>query len=159
MVNKPKQIGTAGETGVTRAARRLGFPMADRQPLRGNQDTGDVDLCPGIIVSVKAGAAAKNASLAQIQSWWVELLGMRDRSNAQIGLLVVARRGYAPARAEHWRCFIDAGGLVAGFVEEPMHHLVRTGLDSVTVEAQLGQILTLLRLQGWGEPIEQEIPA
>lgn len=159
MVNKPKNIGTAGETGTVRAARRLGFPMADRQPLRGNQDTGDVDLCPGVIVSVKAGAAAKNASLAQIQTWWAETVVMRERANAEIGLLVIARRGYAPARAEHWRCFIDLSTVAVSFRDQPLTPTQAAILDLLSVEAPLNLILTLLRLQGWGEPIEQEITA
>jgi hypothetical protein len=133
MVNKPKNIGTAGETGVVRAAQRLGFPMADRQPLRGVNDTGDATLVPGVIVSVKAGKAAKTASIAQVEQWWDEAVGMRVRATADVVLLVVARNGYAPARAEYWRCFIEMNGLV--------------------VEAPFGQVLGLLRQQGWGEPI------
>ena len=34
--------------------RDHGFPQADRQPLRGNRDAGDLDLAPGVVVEVKA---------------------------------------------------------------------------------------------------------
>jgi hypothetical protein len=137
MTNKPKAIGTAGETGVVRAAKRLGFPHADRQPLRGNQDEGDATLVPGVIVSVKAGKAAKTASIALVEQWWDETVGMRERAKADVALLVVARNGYAPARAEYWRCFIEMDGLV--------------------VEAPFEKILLLLRRKGWGQPVEQLI--
>jgi hypothetical protein len=145
MTNRPKQIGTAGESGFVKAARRLGFPGADRQPLRGNRDTGDAILVPGltagIIASVKAGAMAKNASLAEIDAWWVATAVMRELAGARIGLLVVARRGYAPARAEAWRCFFDA----AEVLEHPR---------PLRLEAPVEAVLAELRRLGWGDPIE-----
>jgi hypothetical protein len=145
MTNRPKQIGTAGESGFVRAARRLGFPGADRQPLRGNRDTGDAILVPGltagIIASVKAGAMAKNASLAEIDAWWTATAVMRELAGARIGLLVIARRGYAPARAEVWRCFFDA----ADVLEHPR---------SLRLEAPVEAVLGELRRLGWGDPIE-----
>lgn len=150
MVNKPKAIGTSGETGLVRAARRLGFPGADRQPLRGNRDTGDALLVPGltagIIVSVKAGAMAKNASLADIDAWWKATQAMRILAGAKIGLLVVARRGYAPERAEFWRCFLDAS--------EVLDHPY-----SLRLEAPVHVALEELRRQGWGEPLDGEAVA
>jgi hypothetical protein len=145
MVNRPKQIGTAGESGFVRAARGLGFPGADRQPLRGNRDTGDAALVPGltagIIVSVKAGAMAKNASQVDIDAWWAATETMRDLAGARIGLLVVARRGYAPARAEAWRCFFDA----ADVLEHPRR---------LRLEAPVADVLAELRALGWGDPIK-----
>lgn len=134
MVNKPKAIGTAGESGVVKAAQRLGFPMADRQPLRGANDQGDATLLPGVIVSVKAGKAAKTASIAQVEQWWDEARGMAVRAEAEVVLLVVARNGYAPARAEFWRCFFE--------------------MDGLTVEAPFGRVLRLLRRWGYGAPLE-----
>lgn len=150
MVNKPKAIGTAGESGVVRAARLLGFPGADRQPLRGNQDTGDAALVPGltagVIVSVKAGAMAKNASVADVYGWWAATVEMRERAGAAVGLLVVARRGYAPARAEAWRCFFDTSELIDG--ARPM-----------VVEASLSVVLLALRAAGYGDPLDDEANA
>lgn len=149
MTNRPKQIGTSGETGFVRAARRLGFPGADRQPLRGNRDTGDATLVPGltagIIASVKAGAMAKNASLADIDGWWNATVAMRDLAGAQIGLLVIARRGYAPARAEAWRCFFDAADVWpdCGGHRHPLR-----------LEAPVDVVLAELRAQGWGDPLD-----
>jgi hypothetical protein len=145
VTNKPKAIGTSGESGFVKAAQRLGFPGADRQPLRGNRDTGDAILVPGltagVIASVKAGAMAKNASLADIDGWWKATEVMRDRAGAKIGLLVVARRGYAPARAESWRCIFDA----ADVLEHPV---------SLRLEAPVAVVLAEMRRQGWGSPLE-----
>lgn len=145
MVNRPKQVGTSAETGLVRACRRLGFPGADRQPLRGDRDTGDAYLVPGltagIIASVKAGAMAKTASLFEVDMWWAQTCAMRDRAGAKIGLLVLARKGYAPARAEGWRCIFDA----ADVLDHPV---------SLALEAPVSVVLAELRRQGWGEPLQ-----
>ena len=51
-MNKPKRIGTAAETAVTRYARTAGFPLAERRALAGGADLGDILLAPGVIVGV-----------------------------------------------------------------------------------------------------------
>jgi hypothetical protein len=66
---------------------------------------------------------------------------MRELAGARIGLLVIARRGYAPARAEAWRCFFDA----ADVLEHPR---------PLRLEAPVTDVLAELRRQGWGDPIE-----
>jgi hypothetical protein len=55
MTNRSKNIGTAAETAVVKAARAYGFPGAERRALHGSTDLGDILLCPGVIVEVKAG--------------------------------------------------------------------------------------------------------
>ena len=53
MTNPPRKRGTAAETAVTRWLRDHGFPHADRQPLRGGRDQGDIDITAGLIAEVK----------------------------------------------------------------------------------------------------------
>ena len=150
MTNKPKAIGTRGETGVVRVARDLGFPEARRLALAGADDQGDAILCPGIIAEVKAGKAAKTASLAQIDLWWLETEIERQNAGATIGLLVVQRAGYSPERAAYWRCFL--GAPVVATLQ------IRKGIfihDHVfPVEMTFAKALLLLRAYGYGEPLK-----
>lgn len=69
MVNKPKAKGTAAETALVNYARTHGFAQAQRLTLTGNQDRGDVILCPGLICEVKAH---KVWSDLDIDQWLME---------------------------------------------------------------------------------------
>ena len=150
MTNKPKAIGTRGETGVVRVARDLGFPEARRLALAGADDQGDAILCPGIIAEVKTGKAAKTASLAQIDLWWLETEVERQNAGATIGLLVVQRAGYSPERAAYWRCFV--GAPVVATLQ------IRKGVfihdHNFPVEMTFAKALLLLRAYGYGEPLK-----
>jgi len=150
VTNKPKAIGTRGETGVVRVARDLGFPEARRLALAGADDQGDAILCPGIIAEVKTGKAAKTASLAQIDLWWLETEIERQNAGATIGLLVVQRAGYSPERAAYWRCFV--GAPVVATLQ------IRKGVfihdHNFPVEMTFAKALLLLRAYGYGEPLK-----
>src|SRR5690606_39625587 len=93
MVNKPKQIGTAVETAIVRAARTRGFPNADRLTLTGATDRGDIGLCPGVIIEAKGGQQAKTASDALIAKWLTETETERQNAGAAIAFLVTQRPG------------------------------------------------------------------
>ena len=149
MVNKPKAIGTRGETGVVRVCRDLGFPTARRFALAGSQDEGDVFLCPGVIAEVKSGKAAKQASLAQIDMWWLETEIERQRHGATVGLLVVQRAGYSPDRAAYWRCFL--GAPVVAMLQIRKGDLIHD--HGFPVEMTLAKALLMLRHYGYGEPL------
>jgi hypothetical protein len=138
-MNKSKQIGTRGETAVVRALREKGFPGAERRALAGAHDLGDILVCPGIIAEVKWGAAARNASLADIAWWWRQTEKERFNSKAELGILVVQRKGYGDARADKSRCFLDLGQI--------------WGRDHQTVEMCLDEATEILRKEGWGDPI------
>jgi hypothetical protein len=149
VTNKPKAIGTRGESGVVKVARDLGFPAARRLALAGAADEGDVLLCPGVIVEVKAGKAAKTASLAQIDLWWLETERERLAHGATVGLLVVQRAGYSPDRAAYWRAFMGAPlmaqlQIVRGeFVHD----------HEFCVETTFAKALLMLRGYGYGEAL------
>ena len=148
-VNRPKQIGTAAETAVVKAARRLGFPNADRLTLTGANDRGDVGLCPGVIVEVKGGQAAKAAGDGLIQSWLVETSIERVNAGADFAILVTQRAGIGLPNAHRWWAHMRVGtflDLMGGMpIPPPM-------LDS-PLRMTLADALALFRAAGFGEPI------
>lgn len=150
-MNKPKQIGTAAETAVVRAARTRGFPLADRLTLTGAMDRGDVGLCPGVIVEVKGGDAAKRASDAQIVAWLTETERERINAKADVAFLVTQRPGVGAPNAHRWHAhmrvgdFLDlVGGLNGIEIPDPDAPL-RMTLDSA---------LALIRAAGYGQSLE-----
>jgi hypothetical protein len=138
VTNRPKQIGTRGETAVVRALRRLGYPGAERRALAGSNDLGDILICPGVIGEVKWGKHAKAASLADIAEWWKQTERERFNAGAAFGLLIIQRNGYGDERADKSRCFMDLGQL--------------WGRDHQIVELVLDQATEILRKEGWGDP-------
>ena len=131
-MNPNKDKGTRAETAVVRYAHQQGFPYADRQPLRGSHDAGDITLCPGVIVEVKAGKAAQTASLRQIGKWVAEMQREVANANAGFGLLVTQRQGLGLQRVEDWECW--------------------TVEDRIVTMRSLRDTLQLLRVEGWGNP-------
>jgi len=69
VVNRPRDIGTAAETAVVRVLREY-FPEADRSPLRGHHDQGDIRGTGDFIWEVKAGNTARGAD--STESVWRE---------------------------------------------------------------------------------------
>lgn len=136
MVNRPKNIGTAGETGVLRYLRSaFNFPenRSRRVTLAGNYDLGDlhIEFPSGVMgaIEVKAGKQADEASVEQVRLWQAE--AELEAKNAKMSpMLVVKRRGVSPDRAGLWRCFIP---------------LVNPQVDGITwFEAPLADVMTYL---------------
>lgn len=149
MGNRPKNIGTAAETAVVRAARTRGFPGADRLTLTGANDRGDIRLCPGVILEVKGGQAAKTASDTQIAAWLVETERERVNAGADVGILVTARPGVGAPNAHRWFAHMPTGGFLTlngARALDDAPGTVRTTLDSA---------LWLLRVAGYGDPTTQ----
>lgn len=139
-MNRPKQIGTTAETAVVNHARKHGFPGADRQPLRGNADQGDIGLCPGIIVEVKAGNAARNATTAQTRAWLAETERERANAAAAYGLLVIVPKGVGPARLG----------------DEAVAAFTYANADGGVTRYTLDDALAFLRAAGYGDPIDPD---
>jgi len=102
MTNPSKQKGTAAETAAVRVLQAFGFLDAERIPLKGSNDHGDVRVRRGLHLEVKAGQAAHRASLAQIERWVEE----SEKQGRQAGCpcyLLVKRAG--KSRPEDWRFF------------------------------------------------------
>lgn len=149
MTNRPKNIGTAAETAVVRAARLRGFPNADRLTLTGNKDRGDIGLCPGVILEVKGGAAAKDASDHQIDMWIAETLRERIHAGAEHAFLVTQRRGVGAPNAHRWHAWTTIADLnvLRPSDTNPYAYLpIRMTLD---------HLLWLLRFHGYGTPLAE----
>lgn len=155
MTNRPKNIGTAAETAVVRAARAHGFGLADRLTLTGALDRGDIGLCPGVIVEVKGGQAAKTASDGQIEKWLAETERERINAGADVAILVTARAGIGAPNAHRWWAHWRLSNLI--WLQE-RHVYIPTALTDAPVRLTLAHSLTLLRHAGYGDTPTPETP-
>jgi hypothetical protein len=149
-MSRSKQIGTAAETAVVRAARSRGFPWADRYALHGRHDQGDVFLCPGVIVEVKGGDWARKASDSLIDDWLTETERERINAQASVGFLVVQRAAVGPANAQRWSAWWRLHWLMGlmpnqGIPPELYDQPVRLSLEGS---------LAIIRHAGYGSPLE-----
>jgi hypothetical protein len=139
MANPSKAKGTAAETAVIRYARANGFPLADRLTLSGRYDRGDVLLCPGAVLEVKAGKAATGASYGQVLAWLDETERERVNAHADVAALVVQRAGYGTGRVEAWTFWWT-------------EHFP---FGPIPASCTLANGLLRLRWSGFGNPIEE----
>lgn len=141
-------IGTYAETAVVRTAILRGFPFADRHALHGSRDTGDVGLCPGVVVEVKGGEAARSCSDLDVQNWLDQTHRERDNANAAVAFLVVQRRGVGAANAARWFAYWRLGWIA------DLSYCQTFAARHVVVRMTLGDALDLLRAAGYGDPVE-----
>lgn len=152
MVNKPKAIGTKAETAVVRAARKRGFPGADRITLSGHKDRSDVrltlGLTAGVVVQVKGGKYA-NASDNQIRTWLESTETERQNAGAAIAFLVTQRPGIGLPNAHRWPAHMT----VRTFLElcNAAHAITPPDPDA-SLRMTLDSALALLRAAGYGTP-------
>jgi hypothetical protein len=86
-VNASKRKGTAWESAVVDWLRTHGWPYAERRALAGVNDKGDVSGLPGVVIE------AKNAKSITLAAWVDELLVECANANAEVGAVVIKRRG------------------------------------------------------------------
>ena len=101
-MTRSKDIGTAGETAVVKVLRVSGFPDAERAALRGNQDIGDITGVGPVCFEVKSGKAAETASDGQVLAWMAELDTECVHKGADLGVLVMKRKGVGHGNADRW---------------------------------------------------------
>ena len=129
--------GTFAESLLVKWARKNGFPQADRIPRSGAKDRGDVGLAPGVIVEVKNYALKTGFPTdAQLTKWLAETEAEIRNAGAELGYLVVKRKGTQDVGK--WFCFRFYGA--AGW--------------SMTTVAQQFEVL---RRAGYGDPIDEEV--
>ena len=90
-----RRKGTAAETAVVQFLRRW-WPHTERRALNGQHDRGDIAGLPGVVLEVKA---AKTITLA---AWTDELTTEIANDNADIGWLVIKRRGTTNPANWYW---------------------------------------------------------
>ena len=163
--NKSKEKGTAAETAVVRVLRTHGFPHAERRTLKGIYDQGDITGCIGLCFEVKGGDAAKNASDNQITAWLAETETERVNAGADIGILVVQRRGIGPGNADRWWAILRLGQ-VAALSRLAAANRLYPGLEapgegvlavSAPVRMHLADVCALLRSAGYGTALEAAV--
>lgn len=148
-MNRPKRIGTAAETAIVRHARDHGYPGADRQPLRGNLDQGDVTLCPGVIVEAKSHktAAAGQPGPKVLATWLDETELERVNARAAHSLLIVKRAGTTDVGK--WWAYLPMWQMSA-LLNVPDAPPEPDAVVCLTVSAALA----LLRSAGYGNELE-----
>lgn len=170
-MNRSKARGTAAETAVVRHLQANGQPLAERRAQRGIKDAGDITGTPGLCWSVKGGDAARAASDLDVSRWLGELTTQIGHAHADLGVLVLQRRGKGPANAGAWWTVMPLWTLT---LLELLADVDVTGapgytgaLDLYAAAAQdpdrpwmlapvrmlLADVVTLLRAAGYGEPL------
>jgi len=155
--------GKETERMLVRYLQAHGFPAAERAVRTGYRsrtrttvDPGDVTGTPGLVWQAKALrplTAAENA----VPRWLAETEVQRAGQAAALGVLIV-RRDQRPA--EQWFAFVPLADLYAAAgVEVPAVLLVER--DAVVQQATrlyLGDLVTLLRSWGYGDPVVEPTP-
>jgi len=86
-MSKSKAKGTAFERLIADYLAQY-WEHADRAPLTGNKDRGDISGTPGLVWELK------NAKTLRLSEWLEEAQTERINANAEHGILVVKRRGH-----------------------------------------------------------------
>lgn len=99
MSSQAKAKGTSVETGLVRFAVENGFPLAERIPLHGANDRGDVRLGLDPLIVAECKWAMRGI---QPVPWLGELEREIVNHGAEIGVLVCKQRGVGNARIGSW---------------------------------------------------------
>lgn len=100
-MSKSRAKGTAWESRVVTYLRGMGFDHADRSPLRGSKDTGDVTGVPGVI-------ECKNEKAVTLSVYLDELEVEKANANVEFGFVVFPRRSHS---IEKGYCLMPLGQL------------------------------------------------
>jgi hypothetical protein len=146
MKRRPRDIGTAAESATVKYLAANGFPHAERRSLRGHLDAGDITGTPSVCWEVKGGEAAKMASDLTITGWMAELAAETVNAKADVGVLVVQRRGVGPSNAGRWWAYMPAFQVGALITDGNVMAI------NIPVRMLLADAVTLLRAAGYGEP-------
>lgn len=149
MTNRPRDIGTWTTTSVIRYLRANGFPGAELRNQAGEHDKGDIVGIIDVGIECKGGKAAENASDLDVERWLAETETERINANAEIGLLVMKRKGIGRERAGQWWVVMPRWTLelLCGYAFADME-------DTAPVRMHLADVVTLLRREGYGDPVE-----
>ena len=139
-MSRSGDIGTKTAESVVRVMRANGWPDAERSALHGAKDRGDLTgIGRGLCVEVKGGHAAERASDGQVLAWMAELDTECVNKGADVGVLVMKRKGVGHGNAERWWAVMwlqDATGGV--------------GRGDIPVRMTLADACRVLRALGYG---------
>lgn len=155
VTNRSKAIGTQAESAVVALLRENGWPHAERRALAGQLDLGDVTGCVGLVFECKGGEAARRAlnQPALIASWLAETEQERRNAHADIGVLVIVRGGFGVRNVGKWWAVIPHR-LIADLGRG---RTITNGYPAWIAPAfmELASLLPLLRVAGYGTPLEE----
>jgi hypothetical protein len=145
--------------------RAHGFPHAERAVKTGMRtidrevaDPGDITGTPGLVWQSKALKPITRAE-NEVHRWMNETERQRVDASANLGVLVVRRDQRPP---EQWFAYLplaDLYGLRGLLLPGPLAEILdRDALISTPVRLYLGDLVTLLRACGYGDPIIEPIP-
>jgi len=159
--------GVVTERKLATYLREHGFPHAERAVktgvvTRGRTvvDPGDITGTPGLVWQSKALRPITRAE-NEVLPWMRETEQQRAGAGADLGVLVL-RRDQRPT--EQWFAFLpmsDAFGRLGGAYPAALLELLdgdREALIARPVRFYLGDLVTLLRGAGWGDPIVEPGP-
>lgn len=95
-VSKSRDKGTFAESATVQYLRTNGFPYADRRPLSGAKDKGDILVAPGVIFEVKS------QKKMQLGPWLRETEVERVNANAEYAFLVMKPEGVGVTKTGKW---------------------------------------------------------
>lgn len=156
-MTRPKDIGTIGETAVVRYLVANGFPHAERRALAGQYDLGDIVGTPGVCWEVKAGKVAEACAGGHLREWQDQTDVERENSRSDIGVLVLKRKAVGAANAGQWWAYIRLSAICDQLLREAVEGGPYEDFDpthDVWVRMQLSEATRLLRLGGYGDPID-----
>ena len=104
-MNPSRDKGTRKETTAKRYLQHSGWPEADRQPLRGNRDHGDLVVCRKPLIIAEVKFRSHTFSDAQVARWLEETEREAVHAGADLSVLIVARKG---VRVEYWDAVMAA---------------------------------------------------
>ena len=91
MSNPSKDKGTRRETAAKRYLQGAGWPQADRAPLRGNRDHGDLVVCRTPLIIAEVKFRSHTFSDAQVARWLEETEREAVHAGADLSVLIVRR--------------------------------------------------------------------
>ena len=104
-MSKAKQKGTLAETAVVQYLKSF-FPRAERRPLYGVHDMGDITGVPHVVFEVK------NQRMYKIPAWIKETEIERNNAEATFGILIVKPNGIGVSKVEEWWAIVPLSQMV-----------------------------------------------
>lgn len=86
-MNRSKQKGTSWESAIRDYLRANGWPYAERLPLTGSRDRGDLAGIPGVTIE------AKSAARTELGVWINEATIEQTNAGTRLGVVWAKRRG------------------------------------------------------------------